>query len=324
MEQHMLRLVIICCLFLALAGCDNNKPLPLRVAHNSWPGYEPLPLGEVKNLYTGLNVVNYRVNSATEVVRAFEQDVVDVAAVTLDEAIALQSRTKEVIKIITVLDVSHGGDVIIAEKSIGSIKDLKNKFVGVESSALGAFFISRAADMEPDLSLKQINIKPLLYDQHYTSFISGEVDAIVTFEPVSSKILKNKGHIIFDSTHIENEIIDILIVKQSILNKRTEDIKKLVTGYFDVLEFIKVNQEESFSKMAEFEGVSISSFRKSLSGIRVPGMEENHLFLSGDSPDLIVTINKLQKFMLENKIIENNVNASELISSLGLPKLEKN
>ncbi|MCK4706410.1 MAG: ABC transporter substrate-binding protein, partial [Gammaproteobacteria bacterium] len=265
-------------------SCETSNQPHLHVAHNSWPGYEPLPLAELKNLYSGVKVITYRVGSATEVIRAFEQDVVEVAAVTLDEAIMLQSRSKERIHIIVVLDTSHGGDAIIAKKEIASISDLKGKRIGLESSALGAFFISRAIDSAPDISLEQLVIVPTLSDQHFSLFMSGKIDAIVTFEPIKSMILENKGHVIFDSTAIENEIVDVLITKQSSVEKRPKEIKALVEGYFKALEFIKKYPDESLSKMAEFENVSVPSFSKSLSGIRIPNETENHVLLSGENP----------------------------------------
>ena len=320
MKLHLPRLLIMCCLLLATVACEKSTQLPLRVAHNSWPGYEPLPLAELENLYSDVKVINYRVGSATEVIRAFEQDVVDVAAVTLDEAIMLQSRIKERIHIITVLDISHGSDVIIAKKEIATISDLKGKRIGLESSALGAFFISRAIDSDPDISLEQLTIVPTLYDQHFSSFMSGKVDAIVTFEPVKSMILKNKGHVIFDSTAIENEIVDVLITKQSSVEKRPKEIKALVEGYFKALEFIKKHPDESLSKMAEFENISIPSFSKSLSGIRIPNETENHVLLSGENPGLISTINKLQIFLQKNKIIKNNIELPILVTDMFLPE----
>ena len=320
MKLHMLRLLIIYSLLLTMLACDKDAQPALRIAHNSWPGYEPLPLAELENLYDGVEVINYRVGSATEVVRAFEQDVVDVAAVTLDEAIVLQSRSKEPIYIIVVLDVSHGGDVIIAKKEIASIGDLKGKRIGLESSALGVFFISRAVDSVSDLSLEQLIIIPIMYDQHFSSFMSGEVDAIVTFEPVKSMILEKKGHVIFDSSAIENEIVDVLITKQSTAEKRSKELKALVAGYFKAQEFIKKYPDESLSKMAKFENISLSSFSNSLSGLRIPDKTENHVLLSEESPALMSTIDKLQVFLRKNKIIINNVEIPIFVTDRFLPE----
>lgn len=320
MKFYRLHQLLICCLLVSLSACDKSTQQALYIAHHNWPGYEPLSLATSEGLYDGVNVITYRVGSATEVIRAFEQDIVDVAAVTLDEVITLQSRSKELLYVITVLDISHGGDVIIAKKELASISALKGKRVGLESTALGAFFISRAVDSVPDLSLEQLKIVPILYDQHFSSFMSGNIDAIVTFEPVKSMILKQKGHIIFDSTQIKNEVVDVLMIKQSTAEKKPKEIEAFVAGYFKTLDFIKKYPDESLSKMAQFEDINLSSFKKSLSGLRIPDVAENHVLLSGGSSSLISTINKLQGFMLKNKIIKQNIDSSMLITDKFLPK----
>ena len=320
MKSHIFHILTICSLLLTVTACDEATQAPIRIAHVSWPGYEPLPLAESEDLYHDVQVMNYRVGSATEVIRAFEQNIVEVAAVTLDEAIVLQSRSKQPIYIIAVLDISDGGDAIIAKKEIASVSDLKGKRIGLESSALGAFFISRAVDSAPNLSLEQMTIVPILYDHHFTSFISGDIDAIVTFEPIKSMILKSHGHVIFDSRAIKNEIVDVLITKQLVIEKRADEIKALITGYFRALEFIEKHPNKSLLKMAKFEDVSVSSFRQSLSGIRIPDITENHVLLSGDSPALTATINKLQDFLNKNTIIESDLDIPMVVTGEFLPE----
>ena len=305
------------------ASCDNKPSIPtLRVAHNSWPGYEPLPLAEDEKLYKNIRVINYRVASATEVIRAFEQDIVDVAAVTLDEAIVFQNRSKEPVYIIAVTDISHGADVIIATEEISSLNDLKGKRVGVESTALGAFFLTRAIETESNLNLNQLKIIPVLYGQHYQSFMNNEIDAVVTFEPVKSKILQNKGHVIFDSTSIKNEIIDVLIAKKSTVMNKKNELNELIKGYFESLVYIKNNPDEAHKKMASYEDVSVGGFKKSLEGLKIPDKEENYLLLSGASPALKLSIDKLSEFLMKRNIVSKNTADTVIITDEFLPAVQ--
>lgn len=316
----LFHLIIFCGLLLITSSCDKSDTTPsLRVAHNSWPGYEALPLAESENLFKNVRVTNYRVASATEVIRAFEQDIVDVAAVTLDEAIVFQNRSKEAVYIIAVIDISHGADVIIATKEISSLRDLEGKRVGVEATALGAFFLTRAIESETTLTLSQLKVIPLLYGQHYSAFMANDVDAVVTFEPVKSKILQNKGHVIYDSTSIKNEIIDVLITKKNIVDNKKEELKELIRGYFKSHKFIKENPAKAYAKMADFEEVSIANFKKSLEGLRIPGKEENLMLLSGSTPALNISIDKLNAFLIRRKIINSGKEQPIFITDEFLP-----
>ena len=115
-------------------GCSlqEEKTKSLRIGMNTWPGYEPFVLA--KNLgYLADNVNISRVDSATDVIKAFRSDLVDIACITLDEAIILQTKSKERIKIIAIMDISKGGDVVISRKDIGSMSELKGSRIGVES-----------------------------------------------------------------------------------------------------------------------------------------------------------------------------------------------
>ena len=307
MKPHAPTSFLISLLLLSMIGCDNQSGHPLRIAHNNWPGYESLPLAESEQLYQGVNVITHRLDSATEVIRAFKQDVVDVAAVTLDEALLLQSKIEDEIQIIAVMDISHGADAILARKTIASMAELKGKKVGVESTALGAFFISRATDLTPGLSLKELKIIPVTYSHHHEAFLANEVDAIVTFEPVKSMILKSSAHVIFDSTSIPNEIVDILITRRQFAESNSKALKALVAGHFKALKYIEHNSKDALTKMAKFEKIGIDEFEKSLSGLKIPNKKENHILLDSQSPLLKKTIKKLHLFLVKNKIINNKM-----------------
>lgn len=306
-------------LMLLSTGCDSNNSNPLRIAHNSWPGYEPLVLAESKSLYRDIEVINYRVGSATEAIKAFEHNIVDVVAITLDEALLLQSRIAEPLVVLTVMDVSHGGDAVVAKQGINDISDLRGKRVGVESTALGGFFLSRALESVPQLSIEELQVVHITYNHHKASYINNEVDAVVTFEPVKTALVKLGGNIIFDSSMIPNEIVDVLVTRQSLTEQRSDDLKRLVSGYFLALKFIQKHPGNAQSMMAEFEGVGLSEFQKSLSGIKIPDETQNQLLLGGEQPQLQSTVEKLQKFMDLNAMGATEGRPSLIISDKFIP-----
>lgn len=291
------------CFLISLTGCNNEPTQNLRIAHVSWPGYEALSLAKNKNLYENVNVVTYRPANLPQTILAFENKVVDVVALTLTHAIELQSKSLEPITIFAVLDVSHGGDVIIANKTIKSINDLAGKRIGITPTAFGAFFLSRAIDTAPGLSLNNMQVVPVTIDDHYNIFINNGIDAVATYEPAKSKILKQKGHIIFDSRQIPNEIIDVLITYSSFAKKNPEALTELLNGYFKALDLLKKQPERSILEMATYEGISPEEYKLSLTGIHIPDREENKAFLTGEDSGVLIAAKKLHKFMTAKNII---------------------
>lgn len=290
-------------LLLSLAGCNNEPTQTLRIAHVSWPGFEALSLAKNKNLYDNVNIVTYRPANVPQAILAFENKIVDVVALTLIHAIELQSKNLEPITIFAVLDFSHGGDVIIANKTIKSIKDLAGKRIGIEPAAFGAYFLSRAVDSSPGLSLNNIQIVPITIDDHYNMFINNSVDAIATYEPAKSKILNQKGHVVFDSRQIPKEIVDVLVTHSSYAKKNPEALTELLNGYFKALDLLKKHPDKSILEMARYEGVSPEEYKRSLTGIYIPDREENKVLLEGENSEVLATAKKLHKFMIKKNII---------------------
>lgn len=303
MLTPIIRFFILGLLITPFSGCDNKSEPTLRLAHISWTGYETLSLAKNRKLYKNLNVELYRPENNTQTTLAFKNNVVDVIALTLTHAIDLQSSLNEPLVIIAVLDISHGGDVIIAKKSIKSIQQLAGKKVGMEPTAFGAFFVSRALESSTKISLKEIQLVPININDHYTSFINNKVDAIATYEPARSKILKLKGHVIFDSTLIPNQITDVLVTRSSYAKKHPQALTRLLDGHFKAQSLIKSEDENIISEVAGYEGISKNDFKLSLKGIHLPNRNENIKLLSGKNSALLSTAKISYKFMSDKKII---------------------
>lgn len=310
----ILRYAILFILLFSLSACNNEAAQKLRLAHISWPGYEALTFAKNRNFYKNLNVINYRPANNAQAVLAFKNNIVDVVALTLAHAIEAQSNSAEPLMIIAVLDISHGADVIIADNSIKTIRDLAGKRLGVEPSAFGAFFISRAVDTTaPSISLNQIQIIPVNIDNHHKVMVNKKVDAIATYEPEKSKILEHGGHIIFDSTHIPNEIIDVLVTRASYAKKNPQKIFRLLDGYFKAVDMLKNQPSDVIAEMAKYEKISDEVFKLSLTGLHIPNREENKKLLSETGSVVRAGSKKLFAFMKRKKIISD--------SSLPIPKV---
>lgn len=91
-----------------LAGCLPRAEQPLAVAVGPFPGYQPLYLARELGWYEPetLRLVEY--SAGTQSSRAFRNGVVDVAAVTLDEALLLAAEGLP-LRIVAVLHSSTGG-----------------------------------------------------------------------------------------------------------------------------------------------------------------------------------------------------------------------
>lgn len=119
-------------LVLCLGGCSRESAPALRIGTNVWIGSEPLYLArELGHLAPqAVRLVEYP--SASEVLRAYRNQALDGMVISLDEVLVLASDELKP-KIVSVVDVSRGADVVVARGGLRTMKDLKGKRVAVET-----------------------------------------------------------------------------------------------------------------------------------------------------------------------------------------------
>lgn len=278
-----------------------HSATPLKLGTNLWPGYEPLYIARNLDLLSEQDVALVELPSASEVMRAFRNGAIDAAALTLDEVINLRLMGLEPV-IIQVTNISMGADVILARPGIDSLEALKGKRVGVEASALGAYMISRALEIN-EMSLADIVMVPLEVNDHVQAFRRGEVDALVTFDPVPQQIGVDQAERLFDSSSLPGEIIDVIVVRQNLLEH--QQVRRIIEAWNRTLAFMEAEPERSAAMMSERLGVSPQLVLQSLEGLELPRRAETAELMSGKAPPLEQQLRRLAAIMQANGLIDD-------------------
>ena len=195
----------------ACPDASREPETALRIGTNVWIGSEPLYLArELGHLDPAVvQLVEYP--SASEVLRAYRNQAIDGMVISLDELFGLAVDGLQP-RIILVVDVSHGADVVVGRRGMKTMQDLKGKSVAVESGALGAFVLSRALALN-GMQASDVNVVHLESNEQPKAFEKGTVDGAVTFDPYRAQFLQAGAATLFDSTQIPGEIVDLLAVR---------------------------------------------------------------------------------------------------------------
>ena len=296
-------------LFAGLAACDETPERPLRFGSTLWPGYEPpFIIGEF-NPEADKTLIPIQFLSATEVTQAFRNGALDVIALTLDETITLEALGADVV-IILIADISNGGDVILAREGISSVKDLAGKKVAVESTALGAFMLTRA--LEKNDMVAQ-DILPILTtsDRMVSIYTKGDVDAVVTFEPHRTKILRLGAKEVFTSRDMPGEIIDVVVVARSLLETRPEALKKFVDLWLEAIEIINTT-DRADALIARRNQLTVEEVRESYEGLTLPNRFANQVFFKNDASKITILTKRLEKVLFKNHLIQHDIEVGQL------------
>ncbi len=301
---------------LGLSACTDKTTPVLRVGGDVWPGYGPLYLARDLGYFRKAPIHPVEFTSATQVIRAYQNDAIDAVCLTLDEALLLASQGAD-LRIVLVADFSNGADVIIGKSDMHTMQDLLGRRVGVEDTALGAFFLTRAL-LESGMQTGDVRVVPMQAQDHEQSFLNGDVDAVVTFEPVRSKLLAHGAHILFDSSRIPGEIVDVVLVRADYLRRHPQVVTDLVHGWQQAQDYMKRAPDDALARMARREGITVTEMHAALQGMTLPDREENRKLLSGREPALRPALQRLAKFMWQEKLIHSPAPVDTLIDPQAL------
>ncbi len=266
-----------------------------------WAGSEPLFLAREQGLFPPehLRLVEY-VDSA-DMIRAFRNGALDAAALSLEEALRLDALGLEP-QVVLVLDSSHGADCVVARPEVKTLAGLAGRRVAMENMALGLYMLGRALE-RGGLQRDDVQRVPTKLDFHLEVYRRGEVDAVVTFEPNCQQLVDEGAHVLFDSSHIPGEILDVLIVRKTYLEAHPRRLDVLLRGWFAALDYNAAHPEEAARTMAPRLGLEPGQLRKALEGVRLLDARAQREPLTGTPPPLLGTIQRLRAVLVEDGLL---------------------
>jgi NitT/TauT family transport system substrate-binding protein len=277
----------------------------VRIGTNVWIGSEPLYLARELGRLDPSVVQLVEYPSASEVLRAFRNQAIDGMVISLDELFGLAADGFQP-RIILVVDVSDGADVVVGRAGMRTMRDLKGKSVAVESSALGAFVLSRALALN-GMQSGDVNVVHLESNEQPSAFEKGQVDGAVTFDPYRAQFLRAGGTTLFDSTQIPGEIVDLLAVRARVLDQHPKSLQTLLAGWFEAIDYLRREPQDAARRMGIRQQTSGEQFLEALNGLHIPSREENIAMLGGTAPELAVTGRRLMSLMVDAKLLRSEL-----------------
>lgn len=214
--------------------------------------------------------------ATSNVIRLMEEGQLDGGFLTIDEALTYQQGAIDPLCVAMVVDVSMGGDAI-AMKPAWQAQN-QNLTIAHEASAVGGYLLQRAQQKGVFAGYDVTYITATL-NRHLTLYESAEVDGVVTFHPVLSQLKRRNAEVVFDSTDIAGEIVDLLVVKGSAWERHQPHIEKRLAQLWQqaVTDFQPLSDDVAAIVTAN-TGLSVEQIKESLAGIELVGAANENDF----------------------------------------------
>lgn len=254
------------------AGTARAAAQTLHIGYSTWVGYGPLFLARDNRYFdeAGVNVELTNIEDPKLRFAALAAGKLDGLVTTLD-TMSLYWKPNFQFQAVVGLDDSKGGDGIVATDAIKSIKDLRGKRVAFNEGSVSHFFLSvllRQNGMT-EKDVKGINMRQ---DDAGAAFLSGKVDAAVTWEPWLSRAKRAPhGHILVDSSQTPGLIVDVMVIRRGVITAHPDAVRAAVVGWYKGVEYWKKNPDDADRIMAKAVGgwlKDVKTFQETLDGVR--------------------------------------------------------
>ena len=151
-----------------------------------------------------------------------------------------------------------GGDGIVANKSITSVKQLKGQKVAVSAGSTSQWMLAYVLSVNK-LSLKDVKQVDLTSGDAGAAFAAGRVPVAVTWQPWLDRTKKNpNGHVLVSTKQYPTIITDGVGFTPEFIQKNPSTVQAFVDAYGKVMDFIKANPNKAFGYATKYLGQSVS------------------------------------------------------------------
>lgn len=302
------------CFSLVLTACDTAPPQPaLRIASSVWPGYEPLYLARDLGYFDTNKVSLFELPSADITMESFRNHSTDLATVTLDATLEL-IHDGTPLRIVQIMDISHGGDAVMVAPHIKSLADLKGKRISIVNIPLGLYMLNRLLD-KAGLNRTDVEVFPMSDSKQVSFYEQGNVDAVITFDPIKTHLAEKGMHVLFDSSDIPNEIFDILVVHEDVYQARRQEVCDMVKQWHRALDYMQTHKQDAARRISARLGIDIKDYDAMMSGLILPSATDNQRLLGGKQPGLLGPAKILSRIMFDEQQLSRPVDVSPALDT---------
>lgn len=206
-------------------------------------------------------------------------------------------------------DFSNGNDGILLRNG-KTVADLKGKSVNLVELSVSHYLLVRALEMN---GLKEADVKIVNTsdaDIAPTFLTRNDIASIVTWNPLLMQARQAKGaNLVFDSSKIPGEIMDLMVVRTDDLKKHPGLGKALAGAWYEIMGVMSGKgdaTEKALSAMADKSQCSLAEFKEQLKATQMYWKPADGVaFLKSDK--LENTMDSVRKFCAGHGLLGNNV-----------------
>lgn len=278
---------------------------------SGWTGFAPLSLADRAGIFKKNGAdVEIRFIPPVQRAAALASGALNAAATTVDQHIVWVSAGIPVVQV-ALIDKSNGGDGIAVRGNINSIKELKGRTIAVDGPGTVQHFMLSYILERNGMNIQDVNRYTMGAQPAAQSFVAGENDAAVTYEPYLSTVRNNPSSgKILTTTKDYPVVIDTLTFSKDFIAKHPKVVKAVVDSFYEALDMIRKEPARSHEIMGGVVKQTGEQFGRSAAFITWTDRAATKAYYEKEHAPFVELGVRVLKF---NKVIKQDVKPKDMI-----------
>lgn len=245
-----------------------------------------------------------QINDYIESINQYTAGKYDACAMTNMDALTIPSAGGIDTTALIVGDFSDGNDGIVL-KGKDKLSDIKGQRVNLVELSVSHYMLARALETV-GMSERDITVVNTSDADIVSAYSSDDVTAVATWNPLLSEVTSMPdSHLVFDSSKIPGEIIDLMVANTDTLEANPKLGKALTGAWYEILSRIQGNSDSAKAvktDLAKASGTDLAGYEGQLDSTRLfYNAADAVAFVN--SPELKSTMQRVAEFSFAHGLL---------------------
>jgi NitT/TauT family transport system substrate-binding protein len=313
MRSHLTRVSLLLCALLCAftPGAYAAEKKSFKVAWSIYVGWMPWDYAQQSGILKkwadkyGIRIDLTQINDYVESINQYTAGTFDGCVMTNMDMLTIPAAGGVDSTALIVGDFSNGNDGVVIKGKGKKLADLKGQPINLVELSVSHYLLARGLE---SAGLKERDIKVVNTSDAdiVGAYSAAATKATVTWKPQLSEILAAPdAQLVFDSSKIPGEIIDLMVVNSATLKDNPAFGKALVGAWYETMAAMTKKDaagQKALEHMAKASGTDLAGFNSQLATTKMfwtPA--EAHAFTV--SPALATTMDSVRKFSFDHGLL---------------------
>ena len=306
----------IAMLGLAIAPLSAEEKKDFKVAWSIYVGWMPWGYADEAGIVKkwadkyDITIEVKQFNDYVESINQFTAGAYDAVTITNMDALSIPAAGGVDTTAVIVGDFSNGNDALIL-KDKDKLDEIKGQRVNLVEFSVSHYLLARALESigAQERDVKVINTSDA---DMAAAYKTADVTAVVTWKPIVTTILESPdANLVFDSSQIPGEIIDLMVANTEVLKDNPKFGKALAGIWYDTMKALE-NDPKAKESMALASGTDVAGFDGMLATTELFTEPKDAVtFVTSD--DLKTTTERVSQFLFDKALLGKNAKSAGAI-----------